>query len=81
LEQLLHRAGSVSKNTKMNRANTPTGATEKPIRKERQNRGGSPLATMRAPAEPAGTPRSRVALEALRLGVVLWFLWWLLGPR
>lgn len=65
----------------MNRATTPAVAIEKLSRKQRQNRGGTLLETMRAPAEPLGTPRSRIALEALRLGVVLWFLWWLLGPR
>jgi hypothetical protein len=58
---------------------TPTVGVENFSRKEPQKWNGPLPEPVRVSTVPQGTARSQIASAALRLGVVLWFLWWLLG--
>jgi hypothetical protein len=64
---------------KRNEQMTPTSGVEKLSRKEPENRKVPLPGPVRLGDGPQGTSHGQIALGALRLGVVLWFLWWLLG--
>ncbi len=75
---LRHRS-VVIKTAKMNLQTTPAVGVEKFSTKEGQNQAKALPVFLRERSMPEGTSRQELAVGALHLGVVLWFLWWLLG--